>query len=152
MPYKDKEKKKAQRKARQKAYYEVTKERQKVWQKRYYAANKEKVAARNKAWNKANQRILWCCHIKRMFNLTPEQYDAMLIEQSGRCAMCDEPLLNGNNGSHIDHCHATGRVRGILHGNCNMKYVGTIECDPVKFDKALGYLARVNAPCQEVAA
>jgi hypothetical protein len=149
--------------ARHKAWYVDNKEKIAAYNKAYNATNKEKAAAyrtankeKRAAWSKvyykANPRLSWYRYIKSRFNLTPEQYDAMLIEQSGRCAMCDEPLFDGNHGSHIDHCHATGRVRGILHGKCNTNYVGIIESDPVKFDKALGYLARVNAPCQEVAA
>jgi hypothetical protein len=167
MAYKDMEKRKARRRAwaaankekvaaSQKVWYAANKEKAKAYGRAYYAANKEKLdsytRAYSKAWYASNPRLRWYRWIKSRFNLAPEQYDAMLIEQSGRCAMCDEPLFNGQNGSHIDHCHATGRVRGILHGVCNMNYVGRIEFNPEKFDKAHEYLARVNAPCQEVAA
>jgi hypothetical protein len=43
-------------------------------------------------------------------------YDA----QAGRCAICPEPLrFIGQAGAHIDHDHATGRVRGLLCAPCN---------------------------------
>ena len=56
--------------------------------------------------------------IKRNYGITVEDYDAMYKSQSGLCAGCSKP----NDGSrfHIDHCHSTGKVRGLLCANCNI--------------------------------
>lgn len=52
----------------------------------------------------------------RQYGLTVEQYDIMLVAQSGRCNVCTIPMLKPN----VDHCHETGRVRGLLCWSCNI--------------------------------
>jgi hypothetical protein len=53
--------------------------------------------------------------LKHRYGLTVEQWDQMLIEQSGLCALCDEQMQN----PHIDHSHISGKVRGLLCLRCN---------------------------------
>lgn len=45
-------------------------------------------------------------------------FTQMLIAQSGRCAACGDPMV-GEREPAIDHCHETGRVRGLLCIRCN---------------------------------
>lgn len=66
--------------------------------------------ARQASWRRAN--------IKRVFGITVEDYDRMLIEQGGRCAGCGSDT-RGRGHFDIDHCHDTGRVRGLLCYQCN---------------------------------
>ena len=54
----------------------------------------------------------------RQFGITPEDYDRMVRDQQGLCAVCRRPL--GPKGQTIDHCHQSGRVRGIVHSQCNL--------------------------------
>ena len=56
-------------------------------------------------------------HLKRKYNITIEQYEAMLIKQENLCAICRSET---DKNWHLDHDHATGKVRGILCGNCNL--------------------------------
>lgn len=68
----------------------------------------------------------WGGYIKK-YGLTKPQYDAMWDKQQGACAICLVPfgsLLPRN--VHVDHCHVTGAVRGILCYRCNYR-VGVIE-------------------------
>ncbi|MHB8147093.1 MAG: endonuclease VII domain-containing protein [Vulcanimicrobiaceae bacterium] len=53
----------------------------------------------------------------RRYGLSVEAYQALFCAQDGRCAICAEVL--DREMSHIDHCHATGKVRGILCRSCN---------------------------------
>lgn len=57
----------------------------------------------------------------RRYGLTPQSYDEMLESQEGKCAICGcfpkEDSLKRT--FHIDHCHSTGRVRGLLCRDCN---------------------------------
>lgn len=51
----------------------------------------------------------------QIYNLTADDYEAILNEQEGLCKICRGVLEK----PHIDHCHTTGKVRGILCGHCN---------------------------------
>lgn len=53
--------------------------------------------------------------LKLLYGLSVDEWDRMLIVQSGRCALCTDPMQN----PHVDHSHATGKVRGLLCLGCN---------------------------------
>lgn len=74
----------------------------------------------------------------RLYGLTPETFDAMLTEQNGRCAICrNEPDARGLV---VDHCHATGRVRGLLCVPCNVGLGNFAENEAI-MRSAIEYLA-----------
>lgn len=78
------------------------------------------------------QRRSW---LKR-YGLTLEGYDRMLEEQGSTCAICPTDTdKNGGNLS-VDHCHKTGKVRGLLCKTCN-RDIGRIERYPEGFRKYL---------------
>lgn len=56
--------------------------------------------------------------IKRNFNLLPEEYQELLKIQNNKCAICKEEFVI-SKFTHVDHCHETKRVRGILCNKCN---------------------------------
>lgn len=78
------------------------------------------------------------------YGMTIEDYDRMLEEQGG-CAICgtDNPLGEGNPRPAIsfavDHCHTTGRVRGLLCNPCN-RGIGFLRDSPAILRKAASYL------------
>lgn len=61
----------------------------------------------------------------KKYDLTPEQYDAMLTEQAGVCAGCERPETRKHPVTGlpvplaVDHDHETGEVRGLLCSRCN---------------------------------
>ncbi len=57
--------------------------------------------------------------IKRAYNLNPEEYVALLDIQGGACFICRTALESGKS-THVDHCHETGLVRGLLCNSCNL--------------------------------
>ncbi|MGW9245807.1 endonuclease VII domain-containing protein [Streptomyces badius] len=63
--------------------------------------------------------------LRSAYNLTPEQYTALLAEQGGTCALCGKPPQRGKSLV-IDHCHATGVVRALLCTYCNV-VIGIFE-------------------------
>jgi hypothetical protein len=77
----------------------------------------------------------------RRHGLTMQQYVAMLEAQGGVCGIChgDWKGWNGQQGPHIDHCHKTGRVRGLLCGVCNHA-IAMLREDPVIIRRAADYL------------
>ncbi|MGW1914409.1 endonuclease VII domain-containing protein [Streptomyces sp. NPDC002076] len=73
-------------------------------------------------------------HLKRKYGLTEAQRDAMIAAQYGLCAIClAAPPV------HVDHCHNTGRVRGVLCFNCNSA-IGKLRDDPEAARRAAAYL------------
>lgn len=64
----------------------------------------------------ASRMRIW--QLNNKYQITPEIFSEMLKIQSGGCAICHIELGPGYN-SHIDHCHQTGNVRGILCKFCN---------------------------------
>lgn len=79
-------------------------------------------------------------HLKR-YGLTKEQYLEMLAAQGGGCAICGS--TNGSNKNPkvlcVDHCHDSGKVRGLLCDACN-RGIGCLKDDPGIVRKALLYL------------
>jgi hypothetical protein len=65
----------------------------------------------------------------------------MILQQRGVCAIC-----RTRKALHVDHDHATGRVRGILCFNCN-RGIGKFGDDPALLRNAIAYIenARMGA-------
>ena len=57
-------------------------------------------------------------HLLRKFGITIDDYECMLDEQGGGCAICGDPPPE-NGSLHVDHDHVTGEVRGLLCIKCN---------------------------------
>lgn len=84
--------------------------------------------------------------LKKSYGITIEQYLDMFDAQGGLCKICRKPerARAGLGGSHardlaVDHCHKTGRVRGLLCTRCNHA-VGHYEEHPEVFNLIVKYL------------
>lgn len=62
------------------------------------------------------------------FAITPEEYEAILHEQAGGCAICGKPPRDGKRLA-VDHDHQTGFVRGLLCFFCNKRVLGARSAD-----------------------
>ncbi|MFE5535310.1 endonuclease VII domain-containing protein [Streptomyces sp. NPDC056492] len=58
----------------------------------------------------------------------------MIADQGGLCCLCLRALA-----VHVDHCHKTGRVRGVLCFNCNTG-LGLLKDSPDRILRAAEYL------------
>jgi hypothetical protein len=88
----------------------------------------------NRGRRRGQQRV-W--QLEKRFGITVEEFEAMLARQDGKCAIC------GRDPGHtlrIDHCHETGRVRGLLCLTCNAA-LGKLE-NPAWMEAATAFLAR----------
>lgn len=79
-------------------------------------------------------------HLVRKYGVTLADYDVMLEAQDGKCAICQTtPETQRYGVFHVDHCHATGAVRGLLCRGCN-NVLGVVNDDPQALARAIAYL------------
>jgi hypothetical protein len=71
----------------------------------YYRKGKAK-----RAENPLNRQLV-------IYGLTKEQYAGLLGKYDGKCHVCKRPF--GKKSPHVDHCHNSTLVRGLLCSNCN---------------------------------
>ncbi|MFJ3881948.1 endonuclease VII domain-containing protein [Streptomyces sp. NPDC090077] len=73
-------------------------------------------------------------HLKRSYGMTEAERDEMIAAQGGVCLIClKAPAV------HVDHCHTTGKVRGVLCFNCNTA-IGKLGDDPDAARRVVSYL------------
>jgi hypothetical protein len=79
--------------------------------------------------------------LKYLYGLYPEDVKALIADQGGLCAICQRVLSVNSKQVHVDHDHATNRVRGILCHRCNLA-LGLLDDDANVVKAALEYLLR----------
>lgn len=109
----------------QRAWYLKNREKQRAYRKEWYAKNKEKVRESNRL---------------RRYGVTAEVLQEMLTNQDNRCAICTDVFDSNPRFTHVDHCHKTGRVRGLLCNRCNA-LIGYAKEDAAVLKAAVEYLA-----------
>lgn len=77
--------------------------------------------------------------LKKKFGLSIEEYNKKLDQQNGLCALCNKECKSGRNLA-VDHNHKTGKIRGLLCGNCNMG-LGSFYEDKNLLSLAIKYLS-----------
>ncbi|MEX3556560.1 MAG: endonuclease domain-containing protein, partial [Burkholderia gladioli] len=89
---------------------EYAREKAKAWR----IANPDRV----KDYRKKNRRSIYLTESARKYGITGEQFSEMMADQGEACATCRRPFDWGSKQTkpHIDHCHASKKIRGIL---CN---------------------------------
>lgn len=81
----------------------------------------------------------------RKYGMTVEQYEDLVKSQDGKCAICEQPesSFDGKTGSLknlcVDHCHNTGKIRGLLCFRCNAT-LGKLEDNPLLLRAMWDYL------------
>src|SRR5581483_1565057 len=81
-------------------------------------------------------------HLRRRYGLTSADVDAMIEQQGGTCATCDA------KAEHVDHDHATGKVRGVLCFNCNQA-LGNVRDSVAILSQLSTYLRRHRTSVDE---
>lgn len=79
--------------------------------------------------------------MRRWYGLEESEYNQLFNSQNGKCAICYKELERISRSTHIDHCHKTGDVRGILCHHCNTA-IGLFGDDTEKLMAAIKYLEK----------
>lgn len=108
-----------------------------------YAVNPEvraKACAETREWQRKNPAKRKSQRLKK-YGLTLAGFASMLASQGGGCAVCGHADRSDPKFFPVvDHCHKTGKVRGLLCMNCNMG-LGKFADDPKRLTSAIAYLA-----------
>lgn len=76
--------------------------------------------------------------LRAWYGITETQYNEMLLQQNGVCAICGN--INGSGRRLcVDHDHATKKVRGLLCDSCN-RGLGYLGDQPARVERAANYL------------
>jgi hypothetical protein len=102
--------------------------RRKKRQKEYYIKNKSTI--------KKNTRDYI---LKRKFDISEDDYTKMLVDQNYCCSICGRNELEFSRRLAVDHCHNTGKVRGLLCFNCN-NGLGRFKDSTRLLNEAIKYL------------
>lgn len=119
--------------------------------RQYYEDNYEHRSKIKRVWrnqNPDNVKAARNRHLVSKYGITLDEYKVMFDKNDGRCYSCGEIETVIDSRSHkvrclqVDHCHDTGRVRGLLCTRCNLA-LGYLLNDPAKIERLLKY-ARDN--------
>ena len=110
-----------------KKYYENNKEAHSIRNKRNYELNKEQKLAKHR------EHVL-----KSRYGITMDDYYVLLANQNNSCAICKTPATKTLD---VDHCHTTGKVRGLLCNNCN-RALGHFKDNVDYLKTAINYLEK----------
>jgi hypothetical protein len=141
--------------ARRRAHYQAHKQESSERARSYRQAHKEEIRDRASAYYQAHKheinercRARYHAHkhdsaspdrraqLKRLYGISPAEYDALLAKQGGACAICRK---RAKGRLCVDHCHVTGTVRGLLCNECNCA-LGYLKDDQASLVAALAYL------------
>ncbi len=136
------------RDAYNKSYQEANKERIQRQRQAYRDANRKLLAAKNKVYREENKEVLsqkakeshalnrghrvermrnyYDAHKEQQrmyrktkaYGISKDKWEALFEKQNGKCPICKTELGRDRN-THVDHCHNTGRIRGLLCSHCN---------------------------------
>src|SRR5712675_1977499 len=87
--------------------------------KKKYWKNPKEMNEKSRQYYKKNSDKVKGTRILRVYNITLDQYNQMFIEQNGNCAICNRNQSEFLKDLSIDHCHETGKIKGLLCINCN---------------------------------
>lgn len=106
---------------------------------------RKRVLSNTKRYTDASPEVWKQRYLMRTYNITLDEYNALLEKQGGVCAICgrEEEIKNPSARSRsslaVDHCHETGRVRGLLCFKCNTG-IGALGDTVESLRKAIRYL------------
>lgn len=106
---------------------------------------KEQRTEDHRKWRKGNteyKRYMYEYNLKKQTGLTLAEYEEISNRQEGKCLICQEiPPKNRFGRLHVDHCHKSKQVRGLLCSSCNTA-LGLFKDREDLMERAVEYLKR----------
>jgi hypothetical protein len=121
------------------------------YRKQWRISNSKKVIEAEKLWKKNNPTKVKDKRrrqVLKTYGLTVADWEKMFFSQNGLCAICNKPettMINGKlNRLSVDHCHTTGKNRGLLCDKCN-RGLGLFHDDSSRLNRAAEYLKHYSS-------
>lgn len=106
------------------------KERMKKWRAAWTPEQRALQNERSRQWREKDparaKMFVREATLKQRYGITQADYEALLAQQNGVCAVCGE--APEGRALDVDHCHETGQVRGLLCRSCNIALGMLREC------------------------
>ena len=102
----------------------------------WYHKNKKDILAKTAVDYRKRPEYYKNKDYKAKYGISLEAVQSMIEGQNGRCRICNN-LFTDTKSTHVDHCHTTGAVRGILCQRCNVQ-LGWFEKNRESVLKYLG--------------
>lgn len=129
-------------------------EKRKAW-KRAYAKSPQRIAylkserfkemarirSRKYSQRPESKEKAWVREMFKAFNLTKDQYFSMFKKQKGKCGICKKHQRELKKRLAVDHCHDSGKIRGLLCALCNST-IGMLGDNKKSILKVIKYLER----------
>lgn len=79
--------------------------------------------------------------LKYQYGISLDDYNVIFANQKGCCAICSKHQIHLDKTLHVDHCHKTSKIRGLLCSMCNQA-LGMLEDNVDTLEKAKNYLIK----------
>ncbi|MDE2468789.1 MAG: endonuclease VII domain-containing protein [Bradyrhizobium sp.] len=108
------------KRAKKREYYERNAEKCRQASRDWYAKNRKRAADQRRAYVARNREAVAERKAIYKYGVSNAVYQSMFDAQGGVCAICggSEPDKRRARLA-IDHCHTTGKIRGLLCSRCN---------------------------------
>lgn len=105
------------------------------------AKSKEEINTYHRDWRSKNKEKTRAINVKYKYGIDSKEFEALLIKQGNRCAICliDFDRDSKETTPHVDHCHFSNNVRGLLCSKCNAG-LGQFTDDITLLCRAIMYL------------
>ncbi|KKN73523.1 hypothetical protein LCGC14_0399650 [marine sediment metagenome] len=127
------------------ARYKAHPEKQRAHNARYYQVHRNAILVYHKVHYWQNRAYYRNHQLKAKYGITVTEFDTMRRRQKDCCALCKQPMTFGDKvrplQAVVDHCHKTGRIRGLIHARCNT-LLARAEDSIVRLKQAIRYLRR----------
>lgn len=112
-----------------------------AYMREYVRRHPKKKRAYNREYYLKTRETALFAQIKRSYGLTRDEWQRLYDTQHGLCRLCGGAGHIGGRSAklYVDHCHATGKVRGLLCHRCNLG-LGALGDNEAGLLKALAYV------------
>lgn len=112
-----------------------------LYSRTYRDINSDTIKTKKKLYHKEKPEITRRSYLKRTYGISLETYNEMLLAQNNKCGICKSSYIGNKQHKHfhVDHCHKTGKIRGLLCGQCNSA-IGQFKDNITILENAIKYI------------